>query len=280
MGTRIGAAAWGFRDLMLEDQLIICNKLGFSCLELGIANACNDIPLDVTDVALKEVVELYQKYGIHLVCAATGNDFTLSNLYEIKENVDKVKRVIDICESIGVLFLRIFAGFSPVEEVIGERWEHMVLALNEVADYARERNVTIAIETHGGVNGFEDGVEHFASVSTKPDALKKLLMELNDNVMFVFDPANLAAAGEKDIRIQYGLLKERIAYMHVKNFKLLSSGRLDPATAEEGIFDWKKFFEQCGVCDVDYVVEYEKTESIEQGSKECIKSLRKWGIKE
>lgn len=278
MSERIGAAAWGFRELSLEEQLKLCKKLGFSCLELGIANAPRDVPVDAAEEQLKEIVKLYQSYGIELTCAATGNDFTLLDAEEIKEQVEKVKKAIDICKTAGILYLRIFAGFSPVYEVIGERWEYMIQALNEAAAYAESQGVVLAIETHGGVNGFEDGVEHFASVSTETETLEKMLRELKESVMFVFDPANLAAAGHEELVAQYNLLKERIAYMHVKNFKLLPSGHLDPAAAENGILDWEKFLSESGFYTGAYLVEYEKTDTIEQGSRESMESLKKWGI--
>ena len=74
----IGAAAWGFRELDLEEQLKLCQRLGFSSLELGIANAPKDVPLDATDEEIQKVRELYQKYQMPLWCAATGNDFTVA----------------------------------------------------------------------------------------------------------------------------------------------------------------------------------------------------------
>ena len=78
----IGAAAWGFRELDLEEQLKLCQRLGFSSLELGIANAPKDVPLDVTDEEIQKVRELYQKYQMPLWCAATGNDFTVVQVVE------------------------------------------------------------------------------------------------------------------------------------------------------------------------------------------------------
>ena len=51
----IGAAAWGFRELDLEEQLKLCQRLGFSSLELGIANAPKDVPLDATDEEIQKI---------------------------------------------------------------------------------------------------------------------------------------------------------------------------------------------------------------------------------
>lgn len=278
MSMMIGAAAWGFRELPLEQQLKICRDLGCESLELGIANAPGDVPLDSSEEEINIIKTLYEKYDMKLFCGATGNDFSSGDEEEIREQIDKVKRAVDLCRKLGIAYLRIFAGFSPAAEVSGERWERMILAINETASYAKEQGVTLAIETHGGVNGFADGVEHFASVSTETDTLEKLLKELDETVLFVFDPANLAAAGHKNVMPQYLLLKERIAYMHAKNFMELQSGHLNPAAVETGIFDWQKFFAEIMPASGTYLVEYEKPESIVQGIKESLDSLRKWGF--
>lgn len=197
---------------------------------------------------------------------------------EIPGQIEKVKRSVDICRRAGILYLGIFAGFTHVTEVCGERWKQMICAINEAASYAKEQGVVLAIETHGGVNGFEDGVEHFPSVSTEMETLKRMLEELDESVQFVFDPANLAAAGHENVTGEYEILKKRIAYMHVKNFIRLPSGHLDPAAAKKGIFDWEKFFSETAPVSEMLLIEYEKTETVEQGTKESLDAIRKWGI--
>ena len=156
-----GNASWGFRETPLEEQLRITKDMGLAVLELGIANAPKDVPLSVTDEEIAEIKDSYKKYGIELCCAATGNDFSNGD----KNDLPKVRKVIDICEKLGVKYLRIFAGFSPVAEVKGERWDNMIECLKEVAEYAKDKNVYPVVETHGGVTAFDDGVEHFLSTS-------------------------------------------------------------------------------------------------------------------
>ena len=62
-----GNAAWGFRETPLEKQLEITRNMGLDILELGIANAPKDIPLDADEKVLDTVKELYKKYKIQLV---------------------------------------------------------------------------------------------------------------------------------------------------------------------------------------------------------------------
>lgn len=271
----VGAAAWGFRELPLEEQLRICKNLGFESLELGIANAPMDLPADAGEKEIQKVVQAYRDYGIKLWCGATGNDFTV-DVPQIPLEIEKVKKVICICEKANIKYLRIFAGFTPVKEVTGVRWERMIEAINEAADFAGVHQVVLAIETHGGVKGYEEGVEHFPSVSTDAESLIRLMEEIRETVVFVFDPANLVAVGWKDPLIPYGLLEKRIGYMHLKNFVRLPSGRLEPAALGDGIADWPLFFTGSGSYDGPYMIEYEKTESIEEGNRSSLKALERW----
>ena len=58
-----------------------------------------------------------------------------------------------------------------------EALNNVLLMLREASiDLNEIKGVTIAIETHGGVNGYDDGVEHFYSTSTEPAALKSQLL--------------------------------------------------------------------------------------------------------
>ena len=149
-----------------EELFASSKKAGIECMEVSRGKEETDA------YDYDKIKEWSEKYGIELVCAATGNDFTEGS----SKDAEKIKGVIDMCSELGVKYLRVFAGFSPVADVVGERWDVMIEALSEIADYSKDKGVTIAIETHGGVNGYDDGVEHFYSTSTEPAALKSQLL--------------------------------------------------------------------------------------------------------
>ncbi len=262
-----GSAAWGFRELPLEKRLEITKNVGLSVHELGIENADTDVKLSDS---VAEIKDLYKKYGIELICAATGNDFTNGN----KDDVEKVKKVIDMCDALGVKYLRIFAGFSPVEEVTGERWDVMIDALTELGNYSKNTGVTLAVETHGGVNGFDDGVEHFYSTSTKPEALEKMMKQIPENVFFNYDPANIYAVGIENPDEVYQMIKDRVAYAHFKDFVTLPSGHLLPAACGESDMDWKVILDGIGNRDLVALFEYEIPDDIEDGIKRCYEYIK------
>jgi len=267
---RFGNAAWGFRETPLEAQLQITKNMGLSILELGIANSPNDIRLDGDT---KYVKELYDKYGIELICAATGNDFSVGSY----DDVPKIERVIDMCADIGIRYLRIFAGFSPVKEVVGARWETMIACLSTIAKYAEEKNVIPVIETHGGVNAYPDGgVRHFHTVSTMPEVFAKMFSELPENIGINYDPANLYAVGFKNPDEFYQKIKEKVICVHMKDFSLMPSGNLRPAACGESDMDWKSILSGIGKSDIIALFEYENTEDVESGCQKSYNYIKQF----
>ena len=266
-----GNASWGFRETPLEKQLEITSDMGLELLELGIANAENDLPLDVTDEEIENVKKLYEKYNIKILCAATGNDFTNGN----DDDVCKIKKVTDICAKLGVKYLRIFAGFSPVDEVTGERWNMMINSLNTVYEYAEKRGVILTVETHGGVNGYDDGVEHFYSTSSKPEVLLKMISEV-PKMRLNFDPANIYAVGIKNPESVYEIIKDKVSCMHLKDFTPLASGHLLPSACGESDMDWNTLFKSISDFEGPALLEYENTEDIKEGSQRCLDFINKF----
>lgn len=277
-----GNAAWGLRETPLKEQLRITRDMGLKVLELGIANAPKDVPLDVTYEELAEMKELAAEYGVIFMCAATGNDFTegqnsmVGQFGKNHPDVAKLERVIDICEELDISYLRIFAGFTALDDVTEEAFGGMVESLKTVCEYAKEKDIIPVIETHGGVNGFEDGVEHFHSTTTAMASLQHIMDKLPDNAKICFDPANLYAVGHEKPERFYEVFKERIGYAHFKDFKKLSGGHLKPSYCGDSDMDWAAILESMKDFEGVALFEYENVEDVEEGlvkSYHYIKSL-------
>jgi sugar phosphate isomerase/epimerase len=273
----IGNASWGFRKTPLKKQLEITQNMGLDLLELGIGGHENDfLQLDASDQDIFKVKRLFRQYNVKLFCASTGNDFTSADENECSEAMENVKKAIDIAERLGIENLRIFAGFSQVEEVVGARWNFMIKMLNEVLQYGQEHSVLPAIETHGGVEEYLDGIRHFNSTTTVKEKLNKLFSELKHPVGIVFDPANLGAVGmnENEIISLYKEFLPKIAYFHLKDFALKASGALEPSACGEGALDWNIIWEVLKDSSLPGMIEYELTEDIEDGLKRSMEHCK------
>lgn len=257
---RYGNAAWGFRETSLEEQFKITAEMGLDILEIGIANAPDDIPLNVTNERISEIKKMSEKYGVKMMAAATGDDFTTGT-----DDIPKVKRVVDICKELGIKYLRIFAGFTALEKVSEKGFDVMLNSLNEVCEYAENKGVVPVIETHGGVDGYDDGVEHFASTTTDLETLKKIIDNVPDNARICFDPANLYAVGIKNPEIFYSEIKDKVAYAHFKDFAPVKSGHIKPSYCGDSDMDWDAILDAMQDFEGFALFEYENTEDIKEG---------------
>ena len=266
---KFGNAAWGLRETSLEEQFKITAKMGLDILEIGIANAPMDIPLDVTEEKLLEIKVLSEKYGINILAAATGNDFTTGT-----EDIEKIKKVIDICKKLAITNLRFFAGFTPLKEMNEDIFEMMINSLTDVCSYAKENGVVPVIETHGAVECYDDGVEHIMSTTTDLDTLKRIMDAIPDNARICFDPANLYAVGVGNPELFFKTLKDKIAYAHFKDFKELPSGHIKPSYCGDSDMNWSTILNEMQDFEGFAVFEYENTEDIITGLQKCYEYVR------
>ncbi len=278
----LGNASWGFRETPLEKQLEITHSMGLSLLELSIAGHPNDrLQLDASTSQIATVKKLFKEYGVKLSCFATGNDFTLKNTAECFAQLEHVKKAVDICHELGGGYLRIFAGFEIVEEVIGERWQTMIDCLSETAEYCQGKNVIPVIETHGGVKNYDDGVEHFLSTSSAPDTLCRMLDELPKSIKVNFDPANLYAVGIKHPDEIYLRIEDRVSYVHLKDFvRVPSSSHLRPAACGESDMDWLTLMNVLSNYQGPMLIEYENVEDVESGCRRSLEFINTFLIKQ
>ena len=276
---RLGNAAWGLRETSLEKQLQITRSLGLDLLELGIGGHPNDfLQLDAVDSDIAQVKRLFNKYEIEILCASTGNDFTDADESARLNSLENVKKAIRIAYKLEIKYLRIFAGFAPVREVTGERWGQMIDMLNEALKHGQKYNVLPAIETHGGVEEYLDGIRHFDSTTTVKDKLVKLFNELKYPAGIVFDPANLGAVGmdEDEIISLYHKFCTEITYFHLKDFACTDLKALTPCACGEGQLCWQRIWHAIKSSPCPGLIEYEIPETIRPGIKLTLDNLKSY----
>jgi len=264
----IGNAAWGLRETPLEQQLALTRDMGLTLLELSIAGYDRDfLQLDASPEQLEQVKKWFAEYRVDLRCACTGNDFTGD---DSAEQLGKVKKVVDICSRLGVEYLRIFAGFNSDSVVYGLRFDRMLECLTAAADHARQRGVTLVVETHGGVTANGAALVHFHSVTTRIDYWPELL---RTGVAINYDPANLAAVGATDPVAFYRQFADQIKYVHLKDFRSVPGGVV-PVGCGEGRLDWPKLLTALRDFRGPALIEYELPGDVADGLKRSLAFLQ------
>ena len=124
------------------------------------------------------------------------------------ERIEKTKRIIDLAVEFGAKVVTTHIGVIP-EEKTHPRYEVMLTALTECGLYAKEKGVTLAIETG-------------------PEKAKTLLMFLEDTkggVGVNLDPANFTMVTGQDAVEAVYLLKDYIVHTHAKDGRMLNENQ-------------------------------------------------------
>jgi len=166
---------------------------------------------------------------------------------------------------------------APAAEVTGRRRRLLADCLREVYAAAKDTGVIPVVETHGGVENLPDGsVRHFASVSTECETLDRLLDDVPD-MRLNYDPANVFLLG-KDICDFYRRYREKIAYMHLKEFIRGGEG-WRPAACGAGEMNWSTLINEIKAFSGPVMLEYEVPSDVENGFEASLKFLQQEGSK-
>lgn len=270
---KYGLAVWGLRQTPLPEQLSMAKRLGVDLLELGINGYPTDfLQADASAEQTAAVRKMFESGGVQLLCATTGNDFTQDDETDVLKSLDTTLKAVRIADALGIKYLRIFAGFAPFAEIKGRKYELLMECLKSVYNVAANGCVLPVVETHGGVQVLEDGsVRHFESISTDENSLDKMLEEIPE-MRLNFDPANLHVLG-KDVALFFKKYREKISYIHLKDFVPCGMGER-PAACGESDMDWQALLSLLKDFDGPQMLEYEIPEDVEDGFRRSLNFLR------
>ena len=167
-------------------------------------------PENLTEQLKANYKSLLNNYG--LVVSALCGDMG-GHGFEIEkdnvERIEKTKRIIDLAAEFGAKVVTTHIGVIPADKS-EPRYNTMLAALTECGLYAKEKGVTLAIET---------GPE-------KADTLKAFIKDTRGGVGVNLDPANFVmVTGQDPVEAVY-ILKDYIVHTHVKDGKMLK--KTDP----------------------------------------------------
>ena len=271
----IGCGEWGFRHLPMREHFEIARDFNFKWLEFGIGGnqegRLSEFPDSDEIVNFKS---LNEEFNIATPFCCIENDFTLVSEKDHLEMVDKAIRQIQAAADCGAKQVRLFAGFTPVEKVDAVIWDRMIKAFWDTDELCQRLDMTIAIETHGGITFDDDeAAHHFNSVSTDPDSLIRLIDQLPPKVGFNYDPGNIKAVRPDDKNCCMEQINERINYCHLKDWKRKGDGWIAVAIGDDDL-DYAYLFENMiydGVC----LIEYEPLHDTRDGIHRSLDYLNK-----
>ena len=192
----------------LDDSIITAKKLGIDGVQIY-ATSGDFSPETLTEERKKEIKKLLSDNG--LVVSALCGDMGGYGFEIEKDNaarVEKTKKIIDLAVEFGTNVVTTHIGVIPADKS-EPRYAVMLKALTECGLYAKEKGVTMAIETG-------------------PEKAKTLLAFLKDTkggVGVNLDPANFTMVTDQDAVEAVYLLKDYIVHTHAKDGVLIDKNQ-------------------------------------------------------
>lgn len=192
----------------LDDGIKLAAKLKVSGVQLY-ATGGEFSPDILTDKRKSEIKKLLQENGLKVsaLCGDMGG-FGFEIESDNAERIEKTKKIIDLAVEFNADTITSHIGVIPSDKT-EKRYGVMLNALTECGLYAKEKDVTMAIETG-------------------PEKAKTLLSFLRDTkggVGVNFDPANFVmVTGQDPVEAVY-LLKDYIVHTHAKDGIMIDGGQ-------------------------------------------------------
>lgn len=210
----------GFADEIAQDltiQLENLKKLDMHYVEMRGVDGNNLI--FHTPEKVKEIKERLDEAGVAL--SALGSPLGKIGIDDpFEKHFEEFKTAVEIAHKMDCRNIRMFSFYVPegkAKEYKGKVFDR----LGQFADYAKENNVVLLHENEKGIYG-----EKAAECKEIMDAFH------GEHFKAIFDFANFVQA-DQDTLEAYELLKEDIAYIHVKD-AIKANGQVVPAGMGDG----------------------------------------------
>lgn len=129
------------------------------------------------------------------------------------KNIDEGKRFIDLAQQIGCPYVRVFPNKFLEGKEHAYTIELIIKALLELAEYAKARNVTVLMETHGDLVQVADIMQIMKGAAHSHTGL-------------VWDIVNMWSITKVSPATVYAVLKPYIKHTHIKD-AMVAEGKID-----------------------------------------------------
>lgn len=200
----------------LDESLEGIAQAGFKYVELSAVRGWTEhVPLGATDTQIAEIKAKMEQLGLQASALSGHSDLTTA------EGVVDGKKAVDLCTKLGLTLMITAIGGHYSED---EDKDSFMGYIHDLADYAAQHAVTLALEVHG-------------DIMASGQLSIPLIKEINrDNVRINYDTANCVFYGGVEAVDDLRPVVPYLAHIHLKdtaggqrewNFPAISEGRLD-----------------------------------------------------
>ncbi|MEM1990587.1 MAG: TIM barrel protein, partial [Candidatus Bathyarchaeia archaeon] len=175
------------RALSLKEQIVKAKNFGFEGISIETKRPVA-LPCDLSKKDRKEIKETADSYNIKICAVETMSNFARPLIEDRENNLCMVKEAIDLAADLEVDVVKVFAAWSGTSRYNGlgtyefgrrifeyegnfitdtERWRLCVEGIRDVAEWAKEYGITIALQNHPPVirYGYEDALQMVKEVN-------------------------------------------------------------------------------------------------------------------
>ncbi|MFI4911963.1 MAG: sugar phosphate isomerase/epimerase family protein [Sedimentisphaeraceae bacterium JB056] len=251
------SSPWGFRetDFCLQCQWLKHNNIDFICGQLFDSPGLFSPKLSKEKLLQK--LDIANKYNLKFASFNVNGDFT------VDQNIDKE---IEICKNdikkaslFSPQIIIVFAGWQErTDEAV---FDQISDSLQEIADYASEFGIKVALENHGGL-------------TTTPQQINRILDKVHsNNIGLNYDPANFLMYAQDPLKA-LNTIDHPIFFTHFKSLKLVN-GAKEYCRINEGEIDYKPILDAISHrYSGFYGLEYEETTDVFEGSQDDLNTLK------
>jgi len=204
--STLGCPDWTFQQI--TDFAV---QHGYSGIEMRGLQRQMDLtqsPEFSTEESRKKTRDLMKAKGLQFVNLGASSMLHLPEGEEREKSLAGGKQFIDLAEQIACPYVRVFPNLFPKEREKKATIDLIVNGLVTLGDYARNKNVTVLMETHGDAVYIND--------------LKTIMQAAaHANVGLVWDVANMWTITKESPTKAYSELKKYIRHTHVKDATLV-----------------------------------------------------------
>ncbi len=217
---RPGLVTVTFRQLEPAEIINAAKSAGLSVLEWG-----GDVHVPAGDTKrARAVAALTRDAGLETICY--GSYYRVG--HEGEGGKPPFADVLSTAVALGAPSIRVWAGQQGSDVVDQAYFERVCADTNRIADLAQERGVRIVFEFHGG------------TISDRAEAAAKFFGAVpHPNVSSLWQPLSSLNFDERAKSLHVVL--PRLAHVHV--FHWLPGEQIDRRPLEEGMEDWRGWFE-------------------------------------
>jgi len=247
------------KALSIEEQIRKAKQLGFDALAIE-AKRPVAFPLDLSKADRARIRKVAADEGIALCAVESMSNFAGRHMEERENNLAMLRAVLELAVDLGVDLVKVFAAWPGIindEEAVAmyapyergshykrlyppdlRRWQRAVGGIREVAGWAADMGLTLALQNHAPVTtpGYEDALAMVQEIDRR-------------NVKLCLDaPLFYERQDEAYVREAVRRSKDDLAYTHYGawNFRETADGDIvqGPAPSFGGPINYEAFVDE------------------------------------